>query len=76
MRRVWIVILALFLFVIAARGIGLVALIQHYPTLAVVNPAGCALDYDEHWRLTDSRGNVTLETQNEAEAGIALLVCE
>lgn len=61
--------------VAAVRGIGIVEIVKHYPSVFVANGAGCRMNYDLVWIVTEPGGAVILETPNEAEAILALLVC-
>ena len=59
----------------ATRGIGIVQIVRHYPTVYVGNAAGCRMNFDLVWRVEDPGGSVILETTDESEAILTLLVC-
>jgi len=78
-RRKRILILALIILVLvlgAASRVSLLTVFQQYPTVTMVNQAGCVLQYDTGYELTDPRGVVVLETPWQGEAALGLLVCD
>jgi len=75
-KRILILALIILVLVLGAVRLNLLTVFQQYPTVTMVNQAGCVLQYDLFYRLYDLRGNVVLETPWQGEAALALLVCD